>query len=157
MLRLKGIPGLRGLRLPTDGLRTLASDVTRTLKRPRALRRLASGVSASLHTRGLVLWVAALATGILCVSQHVYSTKLAEQITDLRGERADLEAEIGFLHMERSRLTSRERIESYASGRLGMRYPEAHEVIRLGEGTRFDADRWDEELVEVNGLAVSDG
>lgn len=155
--RLEGIPGLTSFRLPAGSLRGAASEAVRLLKRPRALKRLASGMSASLHTRGLVLWVATLVTGILCVSQHVYSTKLAEQITELRGSRADLEAEIGFLEMERSRLSSRERIESYASQRLGMRYPEAHEVVRLGEGTRFDANRWDDELVEVSDLAVSDG
>ena len=157
MLTLKRIPRLTGLRVPTERLNRAASGLARTLKRPRALRRLASGVTASLHTRGLVLWVAALATGILCVSQHVYSIKLAEQITELRGDRADLEAEIGFLQMERSQLSSRERIESYATERLHMRYPEAHEVVRIGKGTRLDVGRWEAELVEVNGLAVSDG
>ena len=51
----------------------------------------------------------------------------------------------------------RERIEAYASERLGMRYPEAHEVVRLGEGTESSWERLDDELVEVNGLAVIDG
>lgn len=133
------------------------ADLRGVLKRPRGLRRLTSGVSASLHTRGFVLWAAALATGILCVSQSVYSTKLAEQIEDLRSQRRDLEAEIGFLQMECARLSSRERIEAYASERLEMRYPEAHEVVRLGEGTEPSWDLWDEELVEGSTLAVSDG
>lgn len=154
---------LPNLRLPRTG-RPLAGGAGRllrglssALKRPRALRRLASGVSTSLHTRGLVLWIAALATGILCVSQHVYSTKLAEHIQELRGRRADLEAEIGFLQMECSRLSGRERIETYASERLGMRYPRAHEVVRLGDGVEASWNRWDDELVEGEALAVSDG
>ena len=132
-------------------------DLRRALKSPKGVGRLTSGVASSLHTRGLVLWVAALATGIVCVTQNVYSSKLAEQIEQLQQQRSDLEADIGFLQMECSRLSGRERIEVYASDRLGMRYPEAHEVVRLGEGTGPSSDRWDDELVEGNSRAVIDG
>jgi cell division protein FtsL len=157
VLRLRRLPKISGLHLSTGRAHEVISDISHALKRPRALRRLASGVTNSLHTRGLVLWVAALVTGILCVSQDVYSTKLAEQIEELRGRRSDLEAEIGFLQMERSRLSGRERVEAYAFERLGMRYPEAHEVVRIGEGTGPTSERWDDELVEVNAIAGIDG
>jgi cell division protein FtsL len=103
------------------------------------------------------LWGAALATGILCVSQHVYSTKLAEEIEVLRNTREDLEAEIGFLSLERARLSGRERIEEYATERLDMRYPAAHEVVRLGDGTHDSWNRWGDDLVEVDAVVVSDG
>jgi cell division protein FtsL len=96
-------------------------------------------------------------TGILCVSQHVYSTKLAEEIEELRGTREGLEAEIGFLSLERARLSGRERIEAYATERLNMRYPEAHEVVRLGDGTQESWYRWGDDLVEGGTVAVSDG
>jgi cell division protein FtsL len=89
-----------------------------------------------------------MVTGILCVSQHVYSTKLAEEIKSLRESRGELEAEIGFLTIEQARLTSRERIENYATERLEMRYPEANEVIRIGPGTEASLRQWDRELVE---------
>jgi cell division protein FtsL len=116
-----------------------------------------AGLSGSFHTRAFLLWGAALVTGILCVSQHVYSAKLAEQIEDLRGTREEVEAEIGFLSLERARLSGRERIELYATERLGMRYPEAHEVVRLGDGTSGSWDRWGDDLVEGSTIAVSDG
>jgi cell division protein FtsL len=162
VLKLRRMNGLRPLLNPLligrgSGLGRALAEFTRILKRPRALRRLLSGVNVSLHTRGLVLWVAALITGILCVTQHVYSMKLAEQIDALRHERAEVRAEIGFLEMEHSKLTSRERIESYASERLGMRYPQAHEVVRLGAGTRPAHEGWDRELVEVGARAFSNG
>lgn len=118
------------------------------MKRSKVLRRLTAGLSGSVHTRGFVLWIAAMVTGILCVSQHVYSTKLAEEIESLRRERGEIEAEIGFLTIERARLMSRERIESYAAERLEMRYPEADEVIRIGPGTDGCGRQWDRELVE---------
>jgi cell division protein FtsL len=118
------------------------------MKRGKVIRRLTAGLSGSIHTRGFVLWVAAMATGILCVSQHVYSTKLAEGIQTLRGRSEELEAEIGFLRIERARLTSRERIETYATEHLEMRYPKADEVVRIGPGTDARARRLDDELVE---------
>jgi len=127
------------------------------LKWARATKRLTTGLSGSLHTRGLLLWGATLVTGILCVAQHVYSTDLAEQIVDLRGQRNSVEAEIGFLSIESARLSGRERIEAYATERLGMRYPEAHEVVRLGDGTRSQWDRWGDDLVEESTVAVNDG
>jgi len=127
------------------------------LKRAGVPRRLKVGFHGSLHTRGFLLWGAALATGILCVSQHVYSTQLAEQIQELVGKRKNVEAEIGFLSLERARLSSRERIEEYATERLEMRYPEAHEVVRLGEGARDSWNRWGDDLVEGSTVAVSDG
>ncbi|MBN2566372.1 MAG: cell division protein FtsL [Candidatus Eisenbacteria bacterium] len=117
------------------------------MKRSKLLRRLTILLSGSIHTRGFVLWVAALVTGILCVSQHVCSTKLAEDIEGLRSEREGLEAEIGFLTIERAKLTSRERIENYATEHLDMRYPEAEEVVRIGPGTARAERRWDDELV----------
>ena len=152
ILRGKPMSGgaLRGMQRSTEPLWAM-------LKRVRVPRRLTAGLSGSLHTRGLVLWAATLVTGILCVSQHVYSVKLAEQIEDLRGNREGLEAEIGFLMIECARLSGRERIEEYATERLGMRYPEAHEVVRLGAGIRNPWDRWGDDLVEGSTIAVSDG
>lgn len=127
------------------------------MKRKQVIRRLTAGLAGSLHTRGFLLWVAALATGILCVSQHVYSSQLAEDIDNLRKHREELEAEIGFLTLEQARLTSRERIEVYAGERLGMRYPRADEVIRIGSGTTSRSGYRDVDLVEVSGSAVRGG
>ncbi len=141
---------LRGMLRRPEGVRA-------ALKWVRVPRRLTSWLSGSLRTRGFLLWGAALVTGILCVAQHVYSTELAEQIQGLREQRESVEAEIGFLSMECARLSGRERIEAYAVERLGMRYPEAHEVVRLGDGTRSQWDRWGDDLVEGSTIAVSDG
>ncbi len=105
------------------------------MKRSRVRRRLAGAVPISLHARGLVLWVAALATGIVCVWEHVHSTELAAEIEALRDRRQDLLTEIGFLKMECVELSSRERIEAVAGERLGMRYPREGEVVRLRTGT----------------------
>ena len=58
---------------------------------------LLSSIRGSVHAKGLVLWAAALLTGILCVWQHVYASHLAGEIESLRGRRGRLEAEIGFL------------------------------------------------------------
>ncbi len=141
---------LRGMFRRPEGLRA-------ALKWARVPKRLTTGLSGSLHTRGLLLWGATLVTGILCVAQHVHSTDLAGQIESLRRQRNSVEAEIGFLSIECARLSGRERIEAYAAERLGMRYPEAHEVVRLGEGTRSRWDRWGDDLVEGSTIAVSDG
>ena len=127
------------------------------LKRARVPRRLTSGLSGSLRTRGFLLWGATLVTGILCVSQHVYSTDLAKQIEGLRDTRKSVEAEIGFLRVESAKLSGRERIEAYAVDRLGMRYPEAHEVVRLGDGAVNSWNRWGDDLVEGSTFAVNDG
>ena len=158
MLKRPRVP--RGKPRSSDALRGMLrrpEALRAALKRAKVPRRLTAGLSGSLRTRGFLLWVAALVTGILCVSQHVYSTKLAEQIEDLREKREDVEAEIGFLRLECARLSSRERIEEYAAERLGMRYPEAHEVVRLGDGIRSQWDRWGNDLVEGSTIAVSDG
>ncbi len=128
-----------------------------SVKRTKLLRRLTTVFTGSLRTRGFVLWVAALVTGILCVSQHVYSGMLAGDIQDLRDARKSLETEIGFLSMERARLTSRERVEDYATGRLGMRYPEAGEVVRLGPRSGSAAAGWGDDLVEGSTVAVDNG
>lgn len=141
--------------------RRLVSAVPRSagawgLKHPRGARRLTDVLQGSIHTRGFILWVAALATGILCVTQHVYSTKLAEEIEELRAAREELETEIGFLQMEQARLSGRERIEEYATGRLGMRYPEAGEVVRLGAGTRRSGGTVDD-LVQGGRVAADNG
>jgi len=141
---------LRGMLRRSEGLRA-------ALKWARVPRRLTVGLSGSLHTRGFLLWSATLVTGIMCVAQHVYSTDLAGEIDGLRGQRESVEAEIGFLSLECARLSGRERIETYAAERLGMRYPEAHEVVRLGDGTRSQWDRWGDDLVEGSTIAVNDG
>jgi cell division protein FtsL len=90
-----------------------------------------SGLMSSLHARGVVLWVAALATGIVCVWQHVRSNQLASEIETLRNAREAVQTEIGLLEMECAELSRRERVEAYASERLGMRYPRAGEVVWL--------------------------
>jgi len=148
---------VRGALGALDAVRRGPSALRAVLKRAGLARRLKVGLTGSLHTRGLLLWGAALLTGILCVSQHVYSTQLAEEIEDLKNSRKVVEAEIGFLSVEQARLSSRERIEEYATERLGMRYPEAHEVVRLGDGAQDSWDRWGDDLVEGSGVAVSDG
>jgi len=53
-------------------------------------------------------------------------------IEDLEDGKERIEAEIGFLKMECSRLSSRERIEAYATEHLGLRHPTGDEVVRLG-------------------------
>jgi cell division protein FtsL len=90
----------------------------------------------SIHARGVVLWVAALATGMICVWEHVYASRLASAIENLEDGKERLEAEIGFLKIECSSLAGRERIETYATEHLGLRYPEGDEVIRLGAEQR---------------------
>ncbi len=94
---------------------------------------LLGAIRGSAHAKGLVLWTAALATGILCVWQHIYASRLASEIEALRNTRSRLEAEIGFLEMECVSLSRRERVEEYATQHLGMRYPEEGEVVRLGD------------------------
>jgi cell division protein FtsL len=89
-------------------------------------------VTSSLHGRGLILWAAALATGLVCVWQHVHSNELAAEIEALRNAREAVQTEIGLLEMECTDLSRRKRIEEYATERLGMRYPLAGEVIWLG-------------------------
>lgn len=101
------------------------------VKRVAGSTRLAGGVPVSLHARGLVLWAAALATGMTCVWEHVHSTELAAEIETLRDKREDVLAEIGFLKMECAELSSRERIEDEAGALLGMRYPTDGEVVWL--------------------------
>ena len=87
---------------------------------------------SSMHARGVVLWIAALATGMICVWEHVYASNIASSIEDLEDRKERLEAEIGFLRMECARLSGRERIETYATQHLGLRYPTGDEVVRLG-------------------------
>lgn len=87
---------------------------------------------SSVHARGVVLWVAALATGMVCVWENIYASRLASSIEDLEDRKERLEAEIGFLKMECARLAGRERIELHATQHLGLRYPEGNEVVRLG-------------------------
>jgi len=97
----------------------------------RLFRRIALRGS-SANARGVLLWAAALATGMICVWEHVYAGRLASGIESLEDRRERLEAEIGFLRMECARLSGRERIEAYAIEHLGMRYPTGDEVVRLG-------------------------
>jgi cell division protein FtsL len=127
------------------------------MKRSKVLRRLTTVLAGSIHTRGFVLWIAALLTGILCVSQHVYSTKLAADIEHLRTSREELEAQIGFLAMERAQLMGRERVEQYATERLGMRYPKADEVVRIGPGTGGLKRPWEDGLVSGGTNALVNG
>jgi cell division protein FtsL len=87
---------------------------------------------SSIHARGVVLWIAALATGMICVWEHVYASRIASNIEGLEDRKERLEAEIGFLKMECAGLSGRERIEAYATERLGLRYPTGDEVVRLG-------------------------
>jgi len=89
-------------------------------------------MGASIHTRGLILWSAALLTGIICVWQHVSAARLAGEIDDLQARREELRAEIGFLRMECAELSSRSRIEEYAADHLDMRYPREGEVVVIG-------------------------
>jgi len=126
------------------------------VKHERGLRRLMKRFGGSLHTRGFILWVAALATGILCVWQHVYSIRLASEIQALRDRRETLQAEIGFLRIACAELSSRERVEVYVQERLGMRYPEGHEVRRLTSERLQDEVRADE-FVGREGDGVQDG
>ena len=100
-------------------------------KRGGGLGRRVGEIASSLHGRGFILWAAALVTGLVCVWQHVHSNELALKIEALRSVREAVETEIGLLEMECAELSRRERVEEYASGRLGMRYPGAGEVIWL--------------------------
>ncbi len=102
------------------------------MKRSGRMRRLTEGLAGSAHTRGFVLWVAALVTGILCVWQHVYAIHLAAHIEEQRIVKEELETQIGFLRVECAELSSRERIETIAVEELGMRHPRSKEIVRLG-------------------------
>ena len=127
------------------------------MKRGGGIRRLTGGIAASLHTRGLILWAAALATGIICIWEHVHSTELASQIEALRNQREDLLAEIGFLRMECAELSSRERIEFEAEERLDMRYPSDGEVVWIVPGGAHTRTWAENEYVEGAGRDRSDG
>lgn len=127
------------------------------MKRPGLMKRLTGGLAASLHTRGLILWAAALATGVISVWEHVHSTELAAQIESLRSQREDLLAEIGFLKMECTRLSSRERIEVEAAERLDLRYPSDGEVVWLVPGGARTRGWTDDEYVEGTGRDRIDG
>jgi cell division protein FtsL len=111
----------------------------------------------SLHVRGLAIWTAALMAGILCVWEHVYSTRLAAEIETLRQHRESVGAEIGFLRMECTLLTDRERIETYAAEQLGMRHPRSEEIIRLGVEGNLSAAHGHDEYVEGGEDAVYGG
>ncbi len=107
------------------------SGTRKKLRRTVRWGRRKGGLAPSLHARGLILWAAALATGMTCVWEHVRSTELASQIEALQTERENVLAEIGFLKMECAQLSSRERIEKEAGEQLGMRYPVEGEVVWL--------------------------
>jgi cell division protein FtsL len=125
------------------------------LKRSAGLKRRVSELAGSAHARGFALWAAALITGLVCVWQHVHANELASEIGALRSRRSAVRTEIGLLEMECAGLSRRERVERYATERLGMRYPRAGEVVWLrapesgraverqegfvGGGTRNDA------------------
>jgi len=137
---------------PRDVLKR-ATRLIRLEGRRRAGRR--ARLPVSLHVRGLVLWAAALITAIVCVWEHVHSAELASRIENLRNEREELLAEIGFLKMECTELKSRERIEALAGEMLGMRYPREGEVVWLTtDGRRL----WTKnDYVEAGGNDRSDG
>ncbi|MBD3368083.1 MAG: cell division protein FtsL [Candidatus Eisenbacteria bacterium] len=126
------------------------------MKRRGIIGRLTNRMGASIHTRGLILWSAALATGIVCVWQHVSAARTASEIDDLKARREELRAEIGFLEMRCSELSSRARIEEYAAEHLGMRYPRENEVVVIGSGgTSLEARTID--LVEGERVESTDG
>jgi cell division protein FtsL len=103
-------------------------------------QRLRGGFGGAIHARGIALWSAALSVGIFCVWEHVYSATLASDIEALRAERADTMAEIGFLGMKCTELSSRERVEEYATVRLAMRYPTGDEIVWLRPDGRLVTD-----------------
>jgi cell division protein FtsL len=117
------------LEFAREGLKRAAGAVRLTGGRRGGARK--KPLPVSLHARGLVLWAAALVTAIVCIWEHVHSAELASRIEDLRGEREELLAEIGFLRMECTELSSRERVEELAGEMLGMRYPKQGEVVWL--------------------------
>jgi len=126
------------------------------VKRRGTAGRLMNRMGASIHTRGLILWSAALATGIVCVWQHVSASRLASEIADLQARREELRAEIGFLKMDCAELSSRSRIEEYASAHLGMRYPGEGEVVVIGSSSP-SADVEAIDLVEGESDGPTDG
>jgi len=127
------------------------------VKRSSLRRRLLGGVGASLHTRGALLWGAALAIGIFCVWEHVCATRLASDIERLKVAKARAEAELGFLEMECAALSSRERVEGYAKERLDMRYPATGEVVWIGSDGRELGDAEPQEFVEGERVGSIDG
>ncbi len=108
---------------------------TRIVKKPGPITRLVNRVGGPLHAKGLLIWCAVLVTGVLCIWQQVYATRLASEIDELQHRREYLRTEIGFLRMECVSLSSRERIQEYAEERLGMRHPKPGEIIRLEDAT----------------------
>ena len=126
------------------------------MKRRRMKERLVNRVGASIHTRGLILWSAALATGIVCVWQHVAASRLAVEIDSLQEQREELRAEIGFIEMECAELSSRSRIEEYAAEHLNMRYPREGEVVVIGS-TGAEESVAPVDLVEGDGSDRSEG
>jgi len=120
------------------------------------LTRLVNRVGGPLHAKGLLIWGAALMTGVLCIWEQVYATRLASEIEELQCRQEHVETEIGFLRMECVALSSRERIEEYAQERLGMSYPEPGEIIRLEDGVFSPAVR-SEDLAARNDDAETSG
>lgn len=112
-------------------------------------RRPRGGFGGAIHARGIILWAAALLVGILCVWEHVYSSSLASDIEKLKERRADVTAEIGFLRMKCADLSSRERVEAYATSRLAMRYPTGDEIVWLRpDGRLLTTSEYEEHVQE---------
>jgi cell division protein FtsL len=120
-------------------------------------RRFHAGFGGAIHVRGIALWAAALSIGVFCVWEHVYSATLASDITTLKEKRADVTAEIGFLGMKCTELSSRERVEEYATVRLGMRYPTGDEIVWLRPDGRPVVDAAYEARVEERINAATQG
>ncbi len=97
-----------------------------------------------------------MVTGVLCIWEQVYATRLASEIEELQDKQEHLETEIGFLKMECVTLSSRERIQKYAQERLRMRYPKRGEIIHLEDGALSPAVR-PEDLAARNDDARTNG
>ena len=120
------------------------------------LTRLVNRVGGPLHAKGLLIWSAALMTGVLCIWEQACATRLASEIEELQCRQKQLETEIGFLRMECVTLSSRERIEEYAQERLGMCYPKPGEILRLEDGV-FSPTTRPEDLAARNDDAQTSG
>ena len=75
------------------------------------------------------LFVVVLASAIGTVYAHHVRRTLFVELTELEGTRDALEIEWGQLRLEQSTWAAHERIEGIAVGQLGLRSPEAEDIV----------------------------
>ena len=77
----------------------------------------------------VLLIVAALASGIAVVYARQMHRNMFKELNALQRERDDLNIEFGKLQLEQATWAENNRVEQIATGKLGMVYPNAKDVV----------------------------